>query len=169
MAGNDCNSCGCDSCGGNSCGCDSCGGNSCGDGCCGRCWYRGPLSCFFAFFSRGYWCGPNCGERYWGDFYGDPPDCEDPCDCHGNYTGGCRSCNGGARNAQMYQDGGEYQDGGGFHDGGGCKTCGRSGGHGRVMPQADDGQPMDDGTVISQGDSVVPTPATGEPHRATKQ
>ena len=29
-------------------------------------------------------------------FYGDPPDCWDPCDCRGNYTGGrCHSCGGG--------------------------------------------------------------------------
>jgi hypothetical protein len=44
------------------------------------------------------WWGPSCGERYWGDFYSDPPDCWDPCDCHGNYNGGGQrncGCNGG--------------------------------------------------------------------------
>ena len=93
------------------------------------CWYRGPLSCLFALFGRGFWCGPNCGERYWGDFYGDPPDCEDPCDCHGNYAGGCRSCGGG------YHDGAVYHDGGTYNESGGCKNCGRSAGHGRLWPR----------------------------------
>ena len=165
----------CSDCG--DCGCDPC-ADPCGDGCCGRCWYSGPLSCFFALFTRCNWCGPNCGERYWGDFYSDPPDCEDPCDCYGNRAGGCCSCGGGRRNGQMYQDGGGYgdgevyQDGGGFHDGGGCKNCGRSAAYGHLtpQPQADDGQPMDDGNVVSQGDGVVPTPtpATGQPHKATR-
>ncbi|MBN1393997.1 MAG: hypothetical protein JW959_03115 [Pirellulales bacterium] len=59
----------------------------CGECCCGRPWHRGPLSCMFALFVRGSWWGPSCGERYWGDFYGDPPDCWDSCDCYGNYDG----------------------------------------------------------------------------------
>ena len=50
------------------------------------CWHRGPLSCLFALFLPCSWCGPSCGERYWGDFYSDPPDCWDPCDGYGNYT-----------------------------------------------------------------------------------
>ncbi len=67
----------------------------CGDRCYGRVWHRGPLSCLFALFVRPSWWGPSCGERYWGDFYSDLPDCWDPCDCYGNYTGGvggCREC-----------------------------------------------------------------------------
>ena len=71
-----CNTC-CNTCG------DSC-GDCCGDGCCERCWHRGPLSCFFALFTPWCWCGPGCGDRYWGDFYSDPPNCWDPCDCRGN-------------------------------------------------------------------------------------
>lgn len=39
---------------------------------------------------------------YWGDFHGDPPDCCDPCNCMGDYTGcgdtyggcGCGNCGG---------------------------------------------------------------------------
>ena len=114
-------SCGpsCDSCG-DSCGCDPC-ADPCGDGCCGRCWYRGPLSCLFALFTRGCWCGPNCGERYWGDFYSDPPDCEDPCDCHGNYARRLPQLR--RRIPRRRQC---ISDGGGYHDGGGCKNCGRS-------------------------------------------
>jgi hypothetical protein len=54
--------------------------------------YCGPLTPLFALFTRDSWCGSGCGERYWGDFYGDPPDCCDPCDRCGNFTGGCNSC-----------------------------------------------------------------------------
>lgn len=65
----------------------------CGDRCYGRVWHRGPLSCLFALFIRPSYYGPSCGERYWGDFYSDLPDCWDPCDCYGNYTGGgCQNC-----------------------------------------------------------------------------
>ena len=89
-----CRSCG--TCG--DCGCECM--DPCGECSYGRPWHRGPLSCMFALFTPAYWCGRGCGERYWGDFYSDPPDCWDPCDCHGNYTGGCRHCGGG------YGDGG---------------------------------------------------------------
>ncbi len=77
------------------CGCDPC-ADPCGNGCCyARPWYRGPLSCLFALFTPNCYCGPSCGERYWGDFYSDPPACWDPCDQSGNYTGGgCHSCGG---------------------------------------------------------------------------
>jgi hypothetical protein len=54
--------------------------------------YCGPLTPLFALFTRNSWCGTGCGERYWGDFYGDPPDWCDPCDRCGNFTGGCNSC-----------------------------------------------------------------------------
>ena len=66
----------------------SCGGccDSCGDDCCERPWHRGPLSCLFALATPRCWACQSCGRRYWGDFYSDPPDCWDPCDCHGNYT-----------------------------------------------------------------------------------
>jgi hypothetical protein len=79
--------------------CDPC-ADPCGGGYC-RPWYRGPLSCVFALFSPATWCGSNCGQRYWGDFYSDPPDCWDPCDSCGNYTGStggeCSSCGGSGR------------------------------------------------------------------------
>jgi hypothetical protein len=59
---------------------------------CGPCYYGeysplGPLAAVFRIFDPVTWMGPSCGERYWGDFYGEPPDCCDPCDCYGNYTG----------------------------------------------------------------------------------
>jgi hypothetical protein len=34
-----------------------------------------------------------CGERYWNEWYNDPPRCADPCDCCGNWVGpGIPSC-----------------------------------------------------------------------------
>jgi hypothetical protein len=74
-----------------------CGGacaSACGDPCCMPC---GPLTWLFEFLSQGY-CGESCGETWWGDWHGAPPDCFDPCDRCGNYTGragvpgGCESC-----------------------------------------------------------------------------
>ncbi len=79
-----CDPCGdtcCDPCGG--CGCDPCGG-SCWSGC-------GPLSWLFGGLSWGC-CGSGCGEFYWSDFYSEPPDCCDPCDRCGNWTGGSCGC-----------------------------------------------------------------------------
>jgi len=91
-------------------------GDPCGSGCYGRCWHRGPLSCLFALLTRGCWWGSGCGcseERYWGDFYSDPPDCWDPCDCYGNYTGGgCADCGGGYGGFSGYTDGGIASSGG---------------------------------------------------------
>ena len=91
--------------------CASCnpGGDPCGDPCTGRCWNRGPLTWVFALIGRGIWGCGGCGERYWGDFYGDPPDCWDPCDGYGNYTGGagsgCRSCGRGYSGEAGYAEG----------------------------------------------------------------
>ena len=116
----------------------------CGDGCCGRPWHRGPLSCLFALFAPNCWCGPSCGERYWGDFYSDAPACEDPCDNYGNYSGGgCHNC-GSSGHARGYHNGGYYSD---------------------------DGEPMtQDGELTPQADRVV-NPAkkpTLAPHKASK-
>ena len=65
---------------------------------------------------QGCWCGSGCGERYWGDFYSDSPDCCDPCDGCGNYagcgsgvSGGCRSCGDGYGGAPTYDDNVVYQ------------------------------------------------------------
>ena len=39
------------------------------------------------------WCGKGCGPIYLSEFHSDPPDCCDPCDRCGNFTGGgCVSC-----------------------------------------------------------------------------
>jgi hypothetical protein len=104
---------GCDQCGGG--GCDACGGGyddaccntghdegccndaccddaCCDDGCCddgcgscgGACWgddcHRGRCK---------PWCLlGGCGEFYWNEWFNDPPDCCDPCDCCGNNING---------------------------------------------------------------------------------
>ena len=45
----------------------------------------------------GTWCGPSCGNTYWGETISDPPDCHEPCNRGGHWTGrsGCASCNHG--------------------------------------------------------------------------
>jgi len=115
----------------------------CDEGCCEECGgptccrprlgiLRGPLSLIFALFSAGPCpgCGPGepcsgCGERYWGDWYGDPPECCDPCDCYGNFTGGgCSSCGGRGVNAPAGMAG-QYEDGGTAPQPGGCRSCGQ--------------------------------------------
>ena len=71
--------------------CDTCGDpcdETCGQPCYSHC---GPLSWLFAIFTCGY-PDNGCGEVYWGDFHGDPPDCCDPCDRCGNWTGGAGAC-----------------------------------------------------------------------------
>ncbi|HLA84880.1 MAG TPA: hypothetical protein VJL29_08800 [Thermoguttaceae bacterium] len=80
-----CGPCG-DPCGCDPCGCDPCGYGGCTCGCCGP----GPIRCVLSLLHPVRWFGcynNGCGEMYWGDFHGDPPDCCDPCDCMGNYTG----------------------------------------------------------------------------------
>lgn len=70
--GDTCDACACGDCGrcsGNSCGCQ------CNRGCFGKLCHK--------------LCGcAGCGEFYWWEWRNDPPACCEPCDCHGNYTGG---------------------------------------------------------------------------------
>lgn len=136
-----CNDCNCDPCGCDPCGCDPCS--------CGRCWYRGPLSCVFAFFTPRFWCGPNCGERYWGDFYSDPPNCQDPCDCHGNFVG------------HGYRESGYPVDE--YHEGG-CPHCG----HSANLIQEGDARPIPAGSTTSSRVISTSSKPTGAPHRATR-
>ena len=70
--------------------CSACGevcggtcGSACDDPCRAPC---GPLTWMFDLINQGY-CGDGCGEIWWGDWHGAPPDCCDPCDRCGNYTG----------------------------------------------------------------------------------
>ena len=80
---------------------ESCGpcGCQCGGCTCGCCEGPGLLCSIFGLIRPGVWFGcynNGCGEIYWGDFHGDPPDCCDPCNCMGDYTGpggsGCSQC-----------------------------------------------------------------------------
>ncbi|MHB1037723.1 MAG: hypothetical protein ACYC35_24685 [Pirellulales bacterium] len=99
----DCGACGpaCGAAGG--CGCSDCGsgceadcGETCGPACGARCGC-GPVArhCGAGCTACGGW---GCGDRYWGDFYSDPPEVFDPCDNCGNYTG--RSSSGYAGSPQ---------------------------------------------------------------------
>ena len=159
-------------CGSMSCGsCDPC-ADPCGQGCYGRPWHRGPLSCVFALFSPCCWHGPNCGQRYWGDFYSDPPDCNDPCDNCGNYAG-----NGNMNNGYMTNG---YMSNGGGSGGGGCRSCGGGGRSmnggsmgGNMMPQPstdsvfDNSESMPAGEMVDRTVGPTPTPAN-QPHRAVR-
>jgi len=82
--------------------CDTCGPvgacePACGMDCgCGGCGHGAGLLGLFGGIYRALhppgWCG-GCGEIYWSEFHSDPPDCCDPCDCYGNFTGGgCTTC-----------------------------------------------------------------------------
>jgi hypothetical protein len=127
--------------------CDPC-GDPCGGDCCGRVWHRGPLSCLFALFTPNCWCGPSCGRRYWGDFYSDPPDCWDPCDGYGNYSGTCHGC-GGHPGYSRGPVGGQYE--GQYGDG-------------MIVPRGNDRMP--------QGERIItPSPSpnpNGAPHKAIR-
>jgi hypothetical protein len=133
-------------------------GDSCGDCCCARPWYRGPLSCVFALFTPRCWWGPCCGERYWGDFYSDPPDCWDPCDGCGNYVGrNCQSCGGG----------GFFANGGGPVTNGGGNSRGYVRGHVSARVDDDVFSPNYGGLPTDKAVGPAPNPAA-EPHKAVK-
>ncbi len=70
--------------------CSACGeacGGTCGSACNDPCRVPcGPLTWLFDLLHQGYHCN-DCGEIWWGDWHGAPPDCFDPCDRCGNYTG----------------------------------------------------------------------------------
>lgn len=148
----------CSSCGGGGCG--SCTTRAtCGSGGCGSCsecspgyTCYGPLCGFrplrwvVNLFRCPCWCGPSCGEAYWGEFHNDPPDCWDPCDQSGNWTGrgGCSSCN----------------HGGGGGNGGGIR-------YEDAMPSTPEASPemIPEGTI--DGPAAQPTPAV-KPHKTAR-
>jgi hypothetical protein len=83
--GDDCGSgggaeCGSD-CGAPACGA-ACGGcNSGGDGCCYNGTHCGPVTAVLNLLNCRSFCGPVCGERYYGDWCDSPPNCCHACDC----------------------------------------------------------------------------------------
>ncbi len=134
-----------------------CGG--CGN--CRACVPCGPLSLIFGLFCRETWCGGGCGERYWGDWYGDPPDCCDPCDQCGNYTG-----RGAATTEYLPQGEMMESPGGSGPESAGCATCGQSprpaGPVARTAPGNPYGKSVYAPRMVSQTDRVV-NPAQAEP------
>jgi hypothetical protein len=101
--------------------CGPCGpcGSDCGPGVGPIRWLLGHI-----FFVEA-WCGPPCGERYFGDFWGDPSAGCDPCDRCGNWSGG-----------------GGYAPSS-YRTGGGCATCGNRAGYSSNRPPAYEGDEMD--------------------------
>jgi hypothetical protein len=67
-------------------------GTECGSSCAAPCGPSaapcGPLSWICRLFASDGWPDGGCGEIYCGDWCSEPPDCCDPCDQWGNYTGG---------------------------------------------------------------------------------
>jgi len=58
--------------------------NYTGYGCGWRTW--NPIGWLFSCHPKDNWCS-GCGDAYYGDYISEPPDCCDPCDCFGNWTG----------------------------------------------------------------------------------
>lgn len=56
------------------CACGGCNGCSCGQ----------PSPCVLV---NALCACAGCGERYWNEWYNDPPQCAEPCDCYGNWVG----------------------------------------------------------------------------------
>jgi hypothetical protein len=119
--------CGCDSCCESTCGCGGCcepcgGGSGCGKwgtACCPhKCCMKncGFCSCCGHLVNALCCCTPcsGCsGEIYWSEWHNDPPYCQDPCNCCGEWSGpnaggcGCNGgCNGGCSNGACGCDGG---------------------------------------------------------------
>jgi hypothetical protein len=138
------NSCGC-GCGGCceascGCGCGDCCEPCCGcDNCCGSCkpacWGLGFGTCCGRLLGLIDRCCCSCGgcggELYWSEWHNDPPCCHDPCDCYGNWTGGCGCggcCTGNGGFCEPYEH--AY-----------CPTCSNGYGPNRGYPGARRGCP----------------------------
>jgi hypothetical protein len=67
--------------------------------CCTDCWPCGKT-----------WCGPQCGQVFWHEWFSHPPECCDPCDKCGNYTGATRQSGYPSPFNSPYEAG--YQQGG---------------------------------------------------------
>jgi len=126
-----------DSCGADPCSCGTC-IEPCAAGCCetgcevaGPCVRpcRGPLAFVLGLLHPKTYCGNACGDAYYGSFLSDPPDCCDPCDQCGNFTGG-GTCAGGACGDVAYDYDGPIVDleneGLATPSGSSCKHCAAS-------------------------------------------
>ena len=91
--GEPCGGCGepCGTCGDCAEPCDGCG-----------CHHFRPFAWFLGLFHPAT-CGcSGCGERYWGEWVNDRPDCHDPCDCHGNFIAGSQGFAGYGPNGPLH-------------------------------------------------------------------
>ncbi len=120
-------------------------------------------------------CGGGCGEVYWDEWLSDPPDCCDPCDDCGNWTGdGCclpRVRKLLSRKRHVWRDGrcssgcggcGECDGCDSASQGCDCESCGGG--------QDSYGAAEYHGFSLPQGAVIQPTPrrATAEPHQPTQ-
>jgi hypothetical protein len=145
--------------------CDSCGdpgGDSCGDPCGAVCCHRGrhcgPLTWVFSLFHCCTFPFSGCGEQYWGDWYGDPPDCSDPCDQCGNYAGRGKPAHGSVEGVVMPEAPARGT-------GRGCANCGNPTEARRPSSSTQSGSKAASlyaPRIISQTDRVL-KPAQGEP------
>jgi hypothetical protein len=70
--------------------CGGFGGVAAGPEPCSACGEREPCGGGWGLFGccRHLWaCNSGCGDTYCGEWFSDPPDCCDPCDCCGGWTG----------------------------------------------------------------------------------
>ncbi len=183
----DCRPCG-PTCGpacGPSCG-PAC-GPSCGAGSCGPSLTCSPCGGGIKYWLNGRcYHGRSCGERYWGEWVSDPPNCCDPCNQCADFVGPrccgpgplmrlwsaivchpcCHSCGGVGCDAC---GGGSYSAGYAPSHGGGCSTCG--GGHGNIMNENWDHQspPPVPGKMIHSAGQPTPARMTQRPQQVNTQ
>lgn len=133
--------------------CGGCGQESC-ECCAPRCPETyvecvGPLSWFFAMLHPEKYYG-GCGEIYWGDFHSYPPDCTDPCNRCGKWTGQC-NCNAWTGCNVCGQCGASYGE-----PCQSCQSCGSGGeGGGEGGEVFEESSAVEGPVLISQTDRVV--------------
>ena len=77
------------------------------------------------------YCCDQCGERYWSEWFNDPPECCDPCNDCGAYTGDRACCKGLVRREQRHNWG---QPNCGSCCEPSCTNCGQAGCGSHDMP-----------------------------------
>ena len=147
-------------------GCDdaACADDGCASGGCGSCWSGYCTGTPLTRMNTMLGCGAGCGGIYWGEWQADPPDCSDPCDCHGNYIGGAcpRSIGGPWSLLGSLRQLWGYRYGGGCCETGCADCCGNGSViHGDII----DGEIID-GEII-EGDVIYEQPEEATPMAPT--
>lgn len=136
--------------------------------CCGRYDPLGGIGyCLSRLFGPYSWCGPSCGEVYWGDFHGDPPDCCDPCNRCGQYSGTwdpsypC-GCGGGPSCGSDCGPGGVVMEGASY--GVASSDCGCGSAAPSYSPTPADGEVI----TSTEGQMISPAPGRQPAHPPTR-